>query len=102
MLVRHATFITDEVAETPMLSVLVEQLRERDGTLRKAAVAALGELLFYIATQEPGEGAEWNVPTSAYTQVRGACCRCRRCCLDCLQCVGVRVEVLVLLFVFVL
>eukprot|EP00854_Cymbomonas_tetramitiformis_P004153 gene4153-5131_t len=67
LLVRHATYITDELARSGLVTVLAECLRDRNERLRRRAMAGLGELLFYVATQQE-ENAEasglWDVPPS--------------------------------------
>lgn len=52
LLVRHATYITDDLASTGILDALAETLRDRNERVRRRAMATLGELLFYIATQQ--------------------------------------------------
>ena len=74
LLVRHATYITDELAKSGLIGALADALRDRNERLRRRAMAALGELLFYVATQqEEGrqaggvpnpEAAQWEVPAS--------------------------------------
>ena len=51
-LFRHATFIASDMADDGVLHVLVEMVRDRHPTVRRAAMAALGELLFYITTED--------------------------------------------------
>lgn len=53
---RHATYITDELSKSGLVTALADALRDRNERLRRRAMAALGELLFYIATQQE-EGA---------------------------------------------
>jgi serine/threonine-protein kinase ULK4 len=52
LLVRHATYITDELAKSGLIGALADALRDRNERLRRRAMAALGELLFYVATQQ--------------------------------------------------
>ncbi|CAM6127262.1 unnamed protein product [Calypogeia fissa] len=54
LLVRHATLIEDELASSGIIAVLTETLRDKQEKLRRCAMATLGELLFYIATQTDG------------------------------------------------
>ncbi|KAL3692536.1 hypothetical protein R1sor_006187 [Riccia sorocarpa] len=54
LLVRHATLIEDELAGSGIISVLTETLRDKQEKVRRCAMATLGELLFYIATQTEG------------------------------------------------
>ena len=78
LLVRHATLIVpDEGGEkNGVLAVLVELTSDDAVALRRRAVACVGELLFYIATQEDaaddapaGEPAGWPTPTAAAAAV---------------------------------
>jgi serine/threonine-protein kinase ULK4 len=52
LLLRHATYITPELASSGIVSVLTECLRDKNDKVRRRAAATLGELLFYIATQQ--------------------------------------------------
>lgn len=54
-LLRHATYLEPSVADLGLFDVLLEGLAEHDVLLRRKSVAALGELLFYIATQPAQE-----------------------------------------------
>jgi serine/threonine-protein kinase ULK4 len=75
LLVRHATFIADELAQTGVLDVLADTLRDKNERVRRRAMATLGELLFYIATQQQDaqamgkSGDVWQVPPSAVAAV---------------------------------
>lgn len=52
LLIRHSTVIDNEVAESEVCSVLCEVLtKETNEKVRRKAVAALGEFMFYAATQ---------------------------------------------------
>ncbi|KAH9315049.1 hypothetical protein KI387_023676, partial [Taxus chinensis] len=51
LLIRHATIIEDEVGSSGIISVLTDALRDKQEKVRRFAMAALGELLFYISTQ---------------------------------------------------
>jgi serine/threonine-protein kinase ULK4 len=51
LLVRHSTVIENDVAESEVCSQLVEVLmRDKNEKVRRKAVAALGEYMFYAAT----------------------------------------------------
>ena len=51
LLIRHSTVIENDVAESEICSQLVEVLmRDKNEKVRRAAVAALGEFMFYAAT----------------------------------------------------
>lgn len=75
LLLRHATYIALELADTGIVNVLTDLLRDTSTKIRRRAVCALGELLFYVATQvqqdEDGESgysaaesSPWNVPST--------------------------------------
>ena len=51
-LTRHATYIADAVAESGVLEVLSEVLKDKSERVRRRAMGALGELLFFCATQQ--------------------------------------------------
>ncbi|KAL9232828.1 hypothetical protein vseg_007893 [Gypsophila vaccaria] len=50
-LIRHSTYIHDDLANSGLLSSLTDSLRDRQEKVRRYSMAALGELLFYISTQ---------------------------------------------------
>jgi len=54
-LVRHATFIGRDVPKTGIVDALTEAVRDKNENVRRKSMAALGELLFYIVTQEQEE-----------------------------------------------
>uniref|UniRef100_A0A7I4CYJ5 Protein kinase domain-containing protein n=1 Tax=Physcomitrium patens TaxID=3218 RepID=A0A7I4CYJ5_PHYPA len=54
LLIRHATLIEEELAGSGIVAVLTETLRDKQDKVRRCAMATLGELLFYIATQNDG------------------------------------------------
>ncbi len=62
-LIRHATIIENEVAESGICEMMLEMLKEKNESVRRKAVAALGEYLFYAATQMDDEaaGSAWNI-----------------------------------------
>ncbi|CAI9108638.1 OLC1v1008292C1 [Oldenlandia corymbosa var. corymbosa] len=51
LLIRHSTFIGDDLANSGILGSLTDGLRDRQEKVRRFSMAALGELLFYISTQ---------------------------------------------------
>lgn len=51
LLIRHATVIENEVAESGICSILCQTLDDSKENVRRKAIAALGEYLFYAATQ---------------------------------------------------
>ncbi|XP_051152615.1 serine/threonine-protein kinase RUNKEL [Andrographis paniculata] len=50
LLIRHSTFIGDDLAVSGILGALTDGLRDRQEKVRRFSMAALGELLFYIST----------------------------------------------------
>ncbi|KAL3641960.1 hypothetical protein CASFOL_012775 [Castilleja foliolosa] len=50
LLIRHSTFIGDELANSGILGALTDGLRDRQEKVRRFSMAALGELIFYIST----------------------------------------------------
>ena len=74
LLLRHATYISEELASSGVVTVLTECLKDKNERVRRRAMATLGELLFYIATQQheaglkaPADGAggppgAWQIP----------------------------------------
>lgn len=65
LLVRHATYIADELAGTQLVEILTEALRDRSERVRRRVMATLGELLFYIATQQQDSGSASVQDTSS-------------------------------------
>ncbi|XP_038723665.1 serine/threonine-protein kinase RUNKEL-like [Tripterygium wilfordii] len=51
LLIRHSTFIEDNLANSGILGSLSDGLRDKQEKVRRFSMAALGELLFYISTQ---------------------------------------------------
>ncbi|XP_031398414.1 serine/threonine-protein kinase RUNKEL [Punica granatum] len=51
LLIRHSTFIEDDLSHSGIISSLTEALRDGQEKVRRFSMAALGELLFYISTQ---------------------------------------------------
>ncbi|BBN03345.1 serine/threonine-protein kinase ULK4 [Marchantia polymorpha subsp. ruderalis] len=66
LLIRHATLIEDDLAGSGIIAVLTETLRDKQEKVRRCAMATLGELLFYIATQSEGS------PRSGVTNESGS------------------------------
>ncbi|WIA17198.1 hypothetical protein OEZ85_014081 [Tetradesmus obliquus] len=65
LLVRHATYIADELAGTQLVEILTEALRDKSERVRRRVMATLGELLFYIATQQQDSGSASVQDTSS-------------------------------------
>ncbi|KAG6664350.1 hypothetical protein CIPAW_02G087200 [Carya illinoinensis] len=51
LLIRHLTFIEDDLANSGILGSLADGLRDKQEKVRRLSMAALGEFLFYISTQ---------------------------------------------------
>lgn len=51
LLIRHSTYIDDDLANSGILNSLTDGLRDKQEKVRRFSMAALGELLFYISTQ---------------------------------------------------
>jgi serine/threonine-protein kinase ULK4 len=70
LLLRHATWIADELSDSGIVQTLAELLRDKSVKVRRKAVAALGELLFYIATHHetlpPGPARDRVWPVSKF------------------------------------
>lgn len=49
--IRHSTYIDDDLSNSGILGSLTDGLRDRQEKVRRFSMAALGELLFYISTQ---------------------------------------------------
>ena len=49
-LVRFATVINDDIADSELIDTLIETLKDESHKVRRKAVAALGEFMFYAAT----------------------------------------------------
>ncbi|PNW72926.1 hypothetical protein CHLRE_14g612000v5 [Chlamydomonas reinhardtii] len=84
LLVRHATYIAEELASTGVVEVLSEALKDKNERVRRRVIATLGELLFYIATQQQDNAAAaagnggappadptvvWGISSNTYAQV---------------------------------
>jgi serine/threonine-protein kinase ULK4 len=50
LLIRHSTVIENELAESEICGQLIESMKDKNEKVRKKAIAALGEYLFYAAT----------------------------------------------------
>lgn len=51
LLIRHATNIEPDVLKFGLTTVLIDVLKDKSEKVRRKAMAALGEFLFYGATQ---------------------------------------------------
>ncbi|KAK9287888.1 hypothetical protein L1049_016331 [Liquidambar formosana] len=71
LLIRHSTFIEDDLANSGILGSLTDGVRDKQEKVRRFSMAALGELLFYISTQNEN-GRDNNPPESPSKDSRGA------------------------------
>ncbi|CAL0331098.1 unnamed protein product [Lupinus luteus] len=51
LLIGHSTIVDDSLANSGILGSLTDGLRDKQEKVRRFSMAALGELLFYISTQ---------------------------------------------------
>jgi serine/threonine-protein kinase ULK4 len=67
LLIRHSTIIDNELAEIDIASQLIDTLRDSNEKVRRRAIAALGEYMFYAATQLDDEMADpvWELSDDA-------------------------------------
>ncbi|KAG8636632.1 serine/threonine-protein kinase RUNKEL [Manihot esculenta] len=72
LLIRHSTFIEDDLANSGILGSLTDGLRDRQEKVRRFSMAALGELLFYISTQTE-QSRDNNTPESPSKDNRSTC-----------------------------
>ena len=74
-LVRHATFIGEDVAKVGIIDALTETVRDKNNSVRRKSMAALGELLFYVVTQQQEEGfsgsnsSAWYIPNGTISTI---------------------------------
>ena len=52
VLVRHATYISEDLVHTKIVQVLADAMKDSSERVRRKSAAAFGELLFYISTQQ--------------------------------------------------
>lgn len=67
LLVRHSTVIDNELAESEVCSALIEVMEDKNDKVRRRAIAALGEYMFYAATQLDEENYDpaWDLSDQA-------------------------------------
>ncbi|GAQ82018.1 Serine-threonine protein kinase FUSED [Klebsormidium nitens] len=75
LLVRHATVIDEDLAASGIVPILTEAAKDKQERVKRRAIASLGELLFYIATQSEqspkaaNSPPAWEVPEITFTAV---------------------------------
>ena len=72
-LLRHSTLINNELSQSGLYLALSENTRDKNDKLSRKATAALGEYLFYAATQMDESQNEWEIPTSIFALVIRTC-----------------------------
>jgi serine/threonine-protein kinase ULK4 len=67
LLIRHATVIDNDVAKSGIRDLLIQTLNDSNETVRRKAIASLGEYLFYAATQLDDDQAskQWHISKEA-------------------------------------
>ncbi|KAF2574265.1 hypothetical protein F2Q70_00005879, partial [Brassica cretica] len=70
LLIRHSTSIEDDLANSGILDSLTNGLRDKHEKVRRFSMAALGELLFYISTQN--EHTDFKPTESPSKEIRSA------------------------------
>lgn len=68
-LLRHSTLINAELSQSGLYQALSELIKEKNEKLSRKAMAALGEYLFYAATQMDEQQAEWEIPNTVFSLV---------------------------------
>jgi serine/threonine-protein kinase ULK4 len=69
LLIRHATVIENELSQLGIPAVLIELIKnEKNEKVKRRAIAALGEYLFYGATQidEDPQNVVWDLNANCY------------------------------------
>lgn len=64
LLIRHATSIDPDILKYGIINGFLEALKDKSEIVRRKAMAALGELLFYGATQVDEKVNEWDLSMS--------------------------------------
>lgn len=92
LLIRHSTFVDDSLSNSGILGALTDGLRDRQEKVRRFSMAALGELLFYISTQNADckDNNQLESPSKDNRTTCGWQVSFQSCCLLCLLfiCVG--------------
>lgn len=61
LLIRHATSIDPDILKYGIVNGFLEALKDKSEKVRRKAMAALGELLFYGATQVDESVSAWDL-----------------------------------------
>lgn len=64
LLLRHTTVVNNDLAKQGILSITTELVKDKNPKVKRRAIAALGEYIFYGATQLDGTSATemWDIP----------------------------------------
>lgn len=86
LLIRHSTFVDDSLASSGILGALTDGLRDRQEKVRRFSMAALGELLFYISTQNADcrDNNQLESPSKDNRNAHGWQVSFQACCILCL------------------
>lgn len=70
-MIRYSTLIEVTLAESGLFQALSEQIKDKNERVRRRAMAALGEYLFYAATQMDDEQGQsiWEIPNTIFAIV---------------------------------
>lgn len=61
LLIRHATAIDPDILKFGIVNGFLEAVKDKNEKVRRKAMAALGQLLFYGATQVDEKVNEWDL-----------------------------------------
>ena len=67
LLIRHSTVIENDLAESEICQQLIESMKDKNEKVKRRAIAALGEYMFYAATQLDDEQVDpvWEISYEA-------------------------------------
>lgn len=68
-LLRHSTLINNELSQSGLFQALSEHIKDKNEKLSRKAIAALGEYLFYAATQMDESQSDWEIPATIFALV---------------------------------
>ena len=68
-LLRHSTLINVELSQSGLFQALSDLIKDKSEKLSRKAMAALGEYLFYAATQMDDLQTEWEIPNTVFALV---------------------------------
>ena len=64
---RHATIVNEDIPKLGLVGIFLELLKDTNNSVRRRAIAALGEYLFYSSDQLDGtsKNEQWEISSSA-------------------------------------